>query len=383
MTVNRRSFCRCYNATDHKLNMANYITPVFADRRIQLIILGVAMLLLRIWLIGSPVPASDTYTYLDSIEFIESGTEAEDPRYLTRILTSPLFLASGYFIGAIFDSTAYGFLFVSLIFFILSIPVFYHLALAIFSDKRIATIASIIFVTNYNFYRFGVEFLADMPGWFFMLLSSLFAVYYYQDRNTKKYFYLAITAAAIGVFFKEYGALGMFTLGMVTLFSAKTWFLRFKEWFIAGAIFSIILIAYHLIIFLTLHYSYFDWWLSNTESAAPTMYNLETLIKVLGWLFLAGWPLILMSGIRETKVFFQKGLQDYHLLLICFIPMAISFLAWPGFLQRVGFVMVPLLALVATLWLSDIKRTSLIVLILFTYAAINLSTEWLMTVVNI
>lgn len=303
-----------------------------------------------------------------------------------RVLTIPAMLYGSIGLGSIFGGEYNGMFVINLIFYFLIVFVFFELVRIIYESKKIALIASILFFTNYCLINYGITFRTDIGGWFFFLFSALFAVKYFKKPANEKWYYLSVLTASVGVLFKEYGALGLIPLGVLILFLPMSFKEKVKKIFKTAILFLIIPALYHLFIYWRFHFSYIDRYLYAVDT---TIYNIAQpginwsiilLIKVLGWLFLVGWPIFLFGLYQEYKNFNKERAK----ILLAILPASLSFLAWPGLTQRIAFVFVPWLAMISAYGLSKIKYKYIIILILLIYVIVNYFTRpWLLQLINI
>lgn len=340
------------------------IINIIKSKYFLLSALAILNLIVAFFIIKISLWSSDSETYLSAMKYLLGAKLDEIP--FNRLITAPFMLYASiffsYFTGGLFN----GMLAVNLIFYFLIIYVFYKLVFEIYHDDRVAFLSSILFIGNYCLYNFGIAYLADMSGWFFFILSSLFALKYYNNKN--KYYYLAILAAGVGVLFKEYGALGMVSLSALILVSNFPWQKKIKEIFLVGLLFAAIPVLYNILFYLKFNYSYLDWYFFNISAHAAS-YGIVLLIKVLGWVYLAGWP-IFLYGLWQEKKYFDKRRA---LILAALLPASLAFLAWPALTQRIAFIIVPWLALSSGFGLSKLKNNYLTTAILIFYIIINYS----------
>jgi len=329
------------------------------------------------------VSVSDTGSYVKAMEYLQGKTT--DLANYNRILTTPLFLYSSIFFSYLTGSLYGGMMVVNLIFYFLIIGVFYLFVLEVYKNHRVATLSSILFLSNYCLYNFGTTYLADIGGWFFFILTSYLALKYYNSKD-RRFFFLAILSSSIGVLFKEYGALGLISLSTLILISDIDIKSKIKKIFTAGILFSIIPIAYQLFFYIKFGYSYFDWYFYNLDHYAlegasqATKYSISLLIKVLGWLYLVGWP-IFIFGLSQEKKYFNKTRAK---VLLALLPASLVFLAWPALTQRIAFIFVPWLVLISGFGLSKIKNKYILSLILIVYILINYGiTSYWIKVINL
>ncbi len=372
----------------------------FSNQLVQLVLIGIASLVIAFTYvhghaqnaIGSPrVWSGDTPTYTTAIETLKSflGGEAVslDTITATRLLTAPLMLLASYGVGSLIGDYASGMLFVNVALYLISIPVFYEIVRLVYRDKKVAFIASVLYITNWCLFSFGTTYLSDMGGWFFFLLTTLFGLRYYRDTEVKKWLIYGVLSAIVGVFFKEYGGLGIMSLVLLIGISNLPMRRKVEEVVIAGGAFGLALIAYHTWFYLQFAYSYFDWYGYNQGAYAgenPTssdMNNLVTLVKVVALIFLAGWPLFLIGLWHEWRAFTQ-GTRERAYILLALLPASLMFLAWPAFTQRVAFIFIPWVAMVAAFGLTRIPQQKIALLLMVSYIVMNYHVDILMLVIN-
>ena len=125
--------------------------------------------------------SSDSETYLNAMKYLQ-GAELGDVPY-NRLLTTPFMLYSSILASWFTGSFYGGILAVNLIFYFLIIYVFYKLVLEIYQNQTTAVLSSILLLSNYSMYNYGVTYNADLGGWFFFVLGSFFAVKYFEKTR--------------------------------------------------------------------------------------------------------------------------------------------------------------------------------------------------------
>jgi len=321
--------------------------------------------------------------YLDG-----SSSNGDTSLYLQRILTAPLMLLSSMALGSFLGDYATGMFALNLIFYLLSVLVMYRIATLIYSNLRVAFITTILFFTSWGLFSFGPTYLADMGGWFFFLLSTMYALSYYRKPEQIKWFYLSVIASIIGVLFKEYGALGMLSLTLLIGISSLNRNEKIKRVIVATIFFSGSLLLYYLWFYLHFNYSYLDWYTYNykafgaSDATSTNMYTLTTFIKVVVLIFLPGWPLFLTGLTREVKFFFAVG-KERACVLGALLPASAAFIIWPAFTHRVAFILVPWAALIAAYGIARIRSNVVVALILVSYALVNYHVNFLMTTIDL
>ncbi len=327
----------------------------------------------------------DTPSYLDAMYYLDgSYSGSESVPNLQRILTTPFMLLSSMAVGSLFNDYAVGMFALNVALYLISIPIFYQIGFLIFGGTRSAFLATLLYFSSWGIFSFGPTFLADMGGWFFFLLTTLCALRYYRDRDIKKWFYYAVLSSVVGVFFKEYGALGMLSLTLLICISAIPWRTKIKEVAIAVAIFGTALLSYHLYFYLQFNYSYFNWYEYNLsayageDATSTNMYSFTNFIKVVTLIFLPGWPLFLLGLVHLWRSW-RNGIREHLFILGALAPASLAFLAWPAFTHRVAIILVPWVALIAAYGVTR-QFSSKIVLtsIIIGYAVINYHANYLM-----
>lgn len=294
----------------------------------------------------------------DAVEFFEAarflqGDPVSDRMQLGRIITAPLFLYASILADKIFNDFSASFSAVNIIFYIFCVLAFYFLALEIYKEKRIAFLGSVLVAFNYYVIDPSNAHLADMSSWFFFVLSTFLAVKYINTLN-RKFYYLSIIFAVIGVLFKEYGGLALGNLVLLIGVSDIPWKRKLKDCLIAIVLVLAPLLSFHAFIYLKYHYLYFDKFL-NVEAASsipgfePKSFGL--LVKILGWLFSFGWLAFLFGAREELKIKDPKRLK----ILLAILPVTLTFYIWPAITQRLAVIFMFWLALIAGFGLSKIK----------------------------
>ena len=300
-----------------------------------------------------------------------------------RLLTAPLFIFLTSLFSFIFG--IYGSMFfINIIFYLAATVSFYLLANEVLQNKKAAFLSSFFIFLNYDIINFGIAHLTDMAGWAFFIAASFLAVKYF-NRQEKKDFWLAVIISSIGVLFKEYGGLGMISLVFLIGFSLKGKKEKIKEMSVAILTFLSVLAAYHLFFYFYFGYSYLDWYGFNLNyylanpASRKNSYDFILLVKVLGWLFLAGWPIFAFGLIKIIKEKWNKE----GIVFLALLPASLFFLAWPVMTQRIAFVLVPWLALVSGFGLAKIKSDFTLIFFVFFYALSSYLTGYLMGIVNV
>lgn len=356
--------------------------------------LVVLNILVAYFYVQSPFqPYKDTSTYIEAMNFLKGGPLGGEIVQF-RLLTVPAMLWLSVFVGYFVGDLAKSMLIINIGLCFLLIPVFYQLVFLIYRDKRAAFLCTALLFSSFSMWMWGTAMLTDMGGWFFFILATLFAVRYFYYNEQKKYYFLAIAASVAGVFFKEYGALGIISLIFLIALSDFDYKRKLKEIIGAGILFVVFPFLYHIWVYLHFNFSYFDWFMYNANKyAAPQAvspnHSFALLIKVVGWVYFAGWPIFLWGLWQEKKYFDITRLK----VLAALLPTSLMFLIWPSFAQRAAFVLVPWLVLSSGFGLSKIaeqfigsvkiKSNYLIGLILLAFILFNYTYEYWLRVINL
>lgn len=366
----------------------NFMKKIYQSPFFLLYLLIIINILVAYFFLKTPfIPGlGDSFTYYEAMRFFQG--QPVDPVPYNRLLTSPLMLGFSiffsYFTGGLYSGMAA----VNIIFYAVFVYIIYKLILEIYTDEKVAFLGSILVLANFAMFTWGISFVVDMGGWFFFILATLFAVKYFKAENWpagRRFYFFSVLSASIGVLFKEYGALGLISLVFLIAASKDAWPDKIKKIIGSGLLFLAIPALYHLSFYWRYHYSYFNWYVHNyyeylgNPNPAGVTYNLPTLIKVLGWLFSVGWPIWLFGLWQEIK----SNDKIRQRILLAILPASVTFLFWPSFTQRVAFIFVPWLAMIAGFGLAKIKNKYLIAAILAIYILANYYMDWLLKAVNL
>lgn len=311
----------------------------------------------------------ESFKYLSAIQ----STQGKEPILLEKnyypsqipilLNPAPTLFAAG--VGLLLNSELAALALSNAILYLVAVIFFYKLSLLVFNgDQNKTIISTVLFAGNYSILRFGPgAYLMDMGGWTFFVISLYFAIkFFYSEKDS--YAYLAALFSSVGLFFKESGGVGIFTLFLLILFSNLTIRRKLGLIFKSGSILAIN-VAYHILIFNLKGYLYFD----RLKLVATTYGSKQTVmrtIKVMGYLFNVGWPFALIGAWNSLK---RKvvSIKDHQKIFVAMVPSALSFLIYPAYDPKMAFVSVPLLSLLATTSLSKLKSKKMIYFILILY----------------
>ncbi|MFH1582996.1 MAG: hypothetical protein ABIB72_01610 [Candidatus Falkowbacteria bacterium] len=323
--------------------------------------------------------AKDAISYYEAANFLQ-GKPIDGPAPMNRILTTPLFLYLSIFLNFFLKDFSLSVSVLNIIFYFFCGGAFYLLSREIYKKSKVAFWGSLLFVANYYLIDPGNAHLADMGGWFFFILATYLAVKYINAAG-RKFYYLAILAAAAGVLYKEYGGLGLVNLVLLVIVSGFSKKQKIKDIILAGFLFLIPFLSYHLFVYFKYHYSYFDWYLAIKAlsfEAGRQARGFVLLVKILGWVFSLGW-LVWLLGLREEL---KERDKNRLKILIAILPAALAFVIWPETAQRLAFILVPWLCLSAGFGLSKIKPYWAGAFVVI-YGLFNYNIKYLLEIINL
>ncbi len=325
-------------------------------------------------------PRGDAPDYLNVLEFL-NGTFSGEFTLFNRLIASPLFLISSFAIGKLLPQIGFGLVVMNILGYFVLVSGMFYLAKRIFQSEIVALIAALLLMSNQVLLNFGLGFMADTWGIALFVWGSYWAMSYYRQPEQKKYFWYSLLTAIVGFFFREYGALGLLTLGMVILLRVRPVSAMFKQGLLALAVFLPLPLLYYWWFYQTFGFTYLDWFSHNVTvyaaGSGAADYSLLLIIKILVWLFLAGWPLVVLGFVK-----LRDSSREIIFSLICLLPASVFFLLWPSQNERVSLILVPLLSLIAAYGASHIRNRLILFVYLFFYILVNFHTHWLKTVIN-
>ncbi len=266
------------------------------------------------------------------------------------------------------------------ILYFLANAVFYKLLLKIFKSPKTAFIGGLFFAANYSMVIFGLTYFMDVGGWFFYCLS-LYFLYAYVDSGMARDLYTSALAIAVGALFKESVPFAFIAMACVLAyenFRSPSGFV--KKMLLPFAIAFAPMIIHHIDIFLTYDYSYLQFVELNRK-----VYHYKSLVAeyiknfgaLLNWLIplsLGGCAIILKSLWSEearAELFREFGINAKKLLFVAAVLISsIPVIIWPGITERVLFMVVPGLVILACFFVKRYERFWYLFLCLVTVYAV-------------
>lgn len=348
--------------------MKKVIYPIKENKEWQLFIC-LFLIIITSFLFFKPIIAGDGLDYVQAMDFLNNGIKDENfsPN---RLLTTFGSLQIIIFLSKIFFSVNFSWIFVNTLLYFLACYFFYKTILAVHEDKNIAIISTLFLAGNYALVVFGLNFLMDMGGWFFYILTLYFSICYLKSGGERKHLLLASLSTGVGLLFKEYAVLGVVPIAVIIIFE------NFNKSNIFDSIYNIfrkslipaflavtpILLVY-IYIYFKFEYTYIDWLQTNHErygsfnKIVEYIKSFGSLLNILGILFIFGFYAIFQKWKElslEIKIF----------ILASFVSVLPVFL-WPGITQRVLFVSVPAIIIASSFFIKKFEKHNKYFVILF------------------
>lgn len=340
-----------------------------------LIILGLIVMLncFFIFVFQRPEIAGDGVTYRDSIQFLTTGQKTVDFS-ANRLVTTFGGLELIIFLSHLLGSISFTWIFINVVFYFLLNFFFYKIVLMVQKDEKTALISTLFVASSYGLITFGVNYLMDVGGWFFYVLS-LYFVFKYTESKERKNLLLAALSVGIGVLFKEYAILGVLPTAILLIYENynNIWVL-IKKSFLPAVLAMGPLLFLYIYIYLKFDYTYLNWISTNKEVYGHINRLVQyikcfgSLLNLLGVLFIFG----LYEFWKERNNIEKRTFIFIIACVASFLPLFI----WPGITQRVLFVSVPAIVLVSSFFVKKYIRYYYLFLIFYLlYMLVNFTMD--------
>lgn len=348
----------------------------------QRILFVISAFLLALVLLRGIQRFDDTSVYLSAMQQIQGKTPLyPESQYITAViplLNNPATIVLSAGLGKIVGSELTGLAIVNAFGYLIAVYFFYLLAQLVFRDEEkaggtpLSFLAALFLASNYSLLKFGPgAYLVDMPGWLWYIVALYCGVRFFYKRE-ERFAYLAGFFSMIGLFFKEYGGIGILTLIPLIFFTDLSWRQKIILSIKSGS-FLLINVGYHILMYFERGYLYFNRYQTVITDFAPNQTIIRT-IKVLGSLYLVGWPLAAWG----VLVSWNERMSQRNKVFIAMLPSALIFFAYPAYDQRISFIAVPLLSLLTALGLSKIRSRLLVYSVVVVYIVSNFFMDWIM-----
>lgn len=239
-----------------------------------------------------------------------------------------------------------------LLFFGVSI-VFYRLLERFFQSPKVAFIGGLFFAGNYSMVAQGLALFMDIGGWFFYVLS-LYWLYRYIESGRYRDVFFAALAIAVGGFFKENSFVAFIPIAFVLLYeNYRTPVIYLKRIIPLGLLIAIPMIVLHIAIYLKYEYVYTYWIRLAGTFVYPSL--IAEYIKSFGSLLTFLAPVALAGAVILWR---ERTLLDTKrwVFLIGVIISTIPAIMWPAITQRVLFLVLPWVIILAGFCIKRYER---------------------------
>lgn len=319
-----------------------------------------------------PFPDDDSPSYIAAMQYLSGETDTISSP--TRILNTAGGLVITNALAPLFGGLLPGWLAMNVFFYFLLAFSFFYLLREFFASEWVALIGTLLLAGNYAPLVFGLGYLMDAGGWALYALSLLF-LHRYATSNETRYLWCAAAAVGVGGLFKEYALLGGLAIAAYVFIERypRVW-RAFLQLIPAGVIAALPVTCVHIAVYLTFGYTYLDW-VRETNSIYGNAYASRVVeyIKSFGSLLNLLAPLALLGSIYFVHSLKRGELSRTHITYIAAVACSvIPVFFWPGITQRVLFICVPLLVLVAAFFIKRFERQwYLFIPFLVAYVALN------------
>ncbi len=302
----------------------------------------------------------DGLDYVKAIEVIQTGNIPQD-FVPNRILTTFLPLYIVIFLGSIVGSIQIAWLSLNILFYFILCIFFYKILDLLFQNSKISFIGGLFFASNYGILIFSLNYLMDVGGWAFYVMSLYFFLLYIQkseEEGKRKMLHIALGLAGAGVLFKEYAFLAFIPIGLYYLYEQKSlWKAIGGLW--KGVLASFIpIILVYIYVFNRFNYTYVNWLSSNQNEYIYSSRIIEyiksfgSLYTVLALLFLGG----LYSLYRYKKEQANEESNNIFFYVCSVCASALVVFIWPAITQRILSISVPAVVLSSAFLFERFKK---------------------------
>lgn len=295
----------------------------------------------------------DAPGYLEAMRVMNGSLPEPETFTPNRILTTFLSTGTVSLLGGLTGNYLASWFFVNtLYFFGLGFACFFLFRRVTRSDTG-SIIGALFVAGNYDVLVFGLNYLMDLSGWFWFVLSLLF-LFMHIDREGaegglpgRRYLWLAVLAAGIGGLFKEYAYIGLVPVGLFLLWEHGRSPSRLISRSVPLALAAIVpTLLVHAGVYLIYGYTYLDWYGMNASTFAwqGWLWNsARSFLVVLSFLL----PIALF-GLRAFVLEMRQERDTRRALFVATLVLpALAVLAWPIVTERLVFLIVPLAGLLA------------------------------------
>lgn len=239
-----------------------------------------------------------------------------------------------------------------LVFFGVSI-IFYRLLERFFSSQKVAFVGGLFFAGNYSMVAQGLGLFMDIGGWFFYVLS-LYWLYRYVESGRYRDVFFSALAIAIGGFFKENSFVAFVPIALVLLYEYYRMPLVYLKCVIPlGLLIAVPMVVLHVAIYLKYGYMYTYWIRLAGTFEYPSI--LAEYVKSFGSLLTFLTPIAVTGALILWKERVSMDAKRWVFLIGVMIS-TIPAIMWPAITQRVLFLVLPWVIILAGFCIKRYER---------------------------
>lgn len=244
----------------------------------------------------------------------------------------------------------YGFFIQNLIFYVLSAFLIFEIIKLVFKDRWQALLGTIAFITAPPLLVYGLGYLTDMGGWFFVILGVYLTVKFFEAfKENHKLVFIFGLILGLGFLFKEAALGGAVFFAFFVLFNKLSLLKKVKLWglFSLGYLLPIILSS--LVIFHYFGYTFFDWFRFNEQKPYGDYYHLIYFIKDIGATLYLYWFLFIIGIFGFLRKYLRKSIDINKFIFLAASGITILlWFIWSYPMNRIFYLSAPfLIALVS------------------------------------
>jgi len=302
----------------------------------------------------------DAVTYVDAIHVLNGAplTTVIGPTdyAVHRIMTTFIGLEIINILSFVFGSIPLAWLiWATFLYFLVNI-VFYKLLLKMFGNHTTACFGGLFFAANYAMFVFGPTFFMDIGGWFFYTLS-IYLLYTYIQSGKKKDLLASALAISVGAFFKENALVAYVPFFFVVLYENYRLPLTFFKKIIPLSLIIFVPIMVHQVCIYWVFGETYLRWIEINHSVYVYANIWAEYLKSLGSLLNLLIPVSLVGVYYFAKAVKSKAIDTKRVLFIAAVLISsIPALMWPGITQRVLFMVVPGLVILASFAIDRYRK---------------------------
>ncbi len=273
-----------------------------------------------------------------------------------RMLTTTLGIQTLRFFAAIAGSFEIGWLLMDTVLFFGGSIVLYLLLARFYESERVAFVGGLFYAGNYSMLSQGMGYFMDIGGWFFYLLALLLTFHYIESSRYRT-LVIAALVIAVGGFFKENAYMASIPIGAILLFEYYKQPLTFLAKSVPLAVLVVgPAVLQHLHIYRVYGYTY-EYWIHVSQDFYEYSSLIVEYIKSFGSLLTFLAPVALVGAYEFVRRFFDPTFSNKKkVFLVSVLASSIPAVLWPAITQRVIFLAVPGLILLAGLCIKRFEQ---------------------------